>query len=95
MGKDILLGADDDLQMKSGDFVTGEALKQNQRRLLKDDPGDWKQNPTVGIGLYSFLDDEADSEDLFFAIREQFKADGMNVREIKVTDTGKIQIDAV
>lgn len=91
--KDILLDENSDLDIINGDFVAGNSDGQNQELLLATDKGEWKENPTVGVGLFGFLNDEGPQE-LFREIREQFTADGMTVKELRVLPDNKIGIDA-
>lgn len=91
--KDILLNKENDLEVINGDFVTGDSSGQNQKLLLLTDKGEWKQNPTVGVGVEGFLLDE-DVDGLFREIRAQFTSDGMKVKAMNVLESGKLNIDA-
>lgn len=95
---DLLLGIDedlpgcDDLQTGDGDFKTGESTLQHQRHLLLCEKNDYKENPTIGVGLFGFLLDEG-VEDLFRTINIEFSRDGMTVQELAIAN-GKLNIDA-
>jgi hypothetical protein len=79
---DILLGADEDLLVAAGDFVTGEATAQNQVELLWTGPGDWKEQPTAGVAVATYTDDEGKSA-LVKAIVREFMGDGMEVENLQ------------
>lgn len=93
--KDILLNSGGDIEI-AGDLAIGDALYQNQALILLSSPGEWKQSPTVGVGIEQFLEDEDDmtAAGLFREIREQLTADGMTVKTLKSIPGGKIGLDA-
>ena len=80
------------MKKANGDFVMGESTVQHQRRLLKAQQGEYKQNPLVGVGVDNSLDDE-DPDDLIREVRKQYVQDGMTVDVLKITATG-IAVDA-
>lgn len=92
MPKDILLDVDLDLSIENGDFVIGESTNQQQKIMLLADKNEFKENPTVGVGIETYLDDESPA-DMHREIRLQFSKDGMKVKSIKTIE-GKINIDA-
>ena len=80
---DILFDPDTgDLACEDGDFVIGDATLQHQADLLEAGEGEYKQSPTVGVGLRDFLNDE-DTTEVLRKIRLQFVRDGMNITELK------------
>lgn len=79
---DILLDGNEDMLIQGGDFGTGEVTGQNQKELLWTGPGEWKQNPMVGVDVLSFEDDE-NNGDLQREIVQQFMNDGMEVRNLQ------------
>lgn len=87
-----MLDDDLDLRIENGDFVIGESTTQNQKILLLADKNDFKEYPTVGVGIDTYLDDESPA-DMHREIRLQFTKDGMKVKSIK-TNEGQINIDA-
>ncbi|MBA3901184.1 MAG: hypothetical protein H0X62_13425 [Bacteroidetes bacterium] len=91
--RDILLDENNELLIKNGDLVMGDATKQHQKHLLMASKGEYKQSPTTGVGLMSFLDDE-NPDDLLREIRKEFARDGMTVNDIKIKGDGSISIDA-
>lgn len=90
---DILLDKDGDLDSANGDLIVGKATAQNQQLLLLTNPGEWKESPTTGVGMEEFLDDDTEDE-LFKEIREQFKADGQTIKQLKILPSGNIGLDA-
>jgi hypothetical protein len=94
MKYDLLL--DDDMELREDaatlDLVEGECTAQHQQLLLITPKGAWKENPDTGVGLVGFLESESETE-MFAEINRQFRADGMQVKEIKI-ESGKLLIDA-
>jgi hypothetical protein len=75
---DVKLNSVLDLDIANGDLVTGEATEQHQQLLLTTVKGDWKENPTIAVGLFGFLKDN-DAEGLLGEIKQEFERDGMRV----------------
>lgn len=90
---DISLASDDDLLVHSGDFVALESTGQHQRLLILNNKGDFKQNPTICVGAFKYLDDE-NFRELIRAISQEFMKDGMDVKRIDVSKNGTINTDA-
>jgi hypothetical protein len=90
--KDILLDENFDLLIQDGDFVIGDCLNQQINCLLQAVPGSYKQHPTIGVDIDSFILD-SNSDELNRAIREQFKKDRLSVKSINITNE-KINIIA-
>jgi hypothetical protein len=91
--RDVLLDGNDDLSVSAGDFVVGGSANQNQKALIIDHPGDWKEHPTVGVGAFDYTDLEGDASALANAIAKAFTADGMRVEDVKIIN-GIIEADA-
>lgn len=77
----------------TGDLEVVESTLQHQKDLLEANKGDYRESPETGVGLLDWLEDDAIG-DLPGVIQEQFEADGMNVKKVEVTQTGKLTIDA-
>lgn len=92
MPTDILLTEENDLRIENGDFVVGESTRQHQNLILLADKGEFKQFPTVGVGILRYLEDN-DTDNLAREIRTEFNKDGMNVKEIRFNGS-KIDITA-
>lgn len=89
---DFLLDSDFDLMIKDGDFLLGESNQQHQQSILLAEKGAFKQHPTLGVGLFSFLKNENPNE-LLREIRLEFDNDGMKIKRIGF-EGGKLKIDA-
>jgi len=94
MMMDIALTEGEDLDLSSGDFGVIESTHQHQRQLLLNNKGDFKQNPTVGVGLFSYFDDEQ-FQNLIRAVSMEFSRDGMNVTSIRMGADGVLHSKAV
>jgi hypothetical protein len=82
-----------DLQIANGDFVKGDSTQQNQNALLYAQPGEYKQFPTAGVGLFKYLKSNDNGAALMRAIRQQFTQDGMQVSSLGIVN-GDIQVVA-
>lgn len=74
-------------------LVIGNTLHQNQAAILTACPGEFKFDPTLGVGLQ----DELLGEDLLNArhkIKEQMPKDGMTVRKLDLYDKDKFEMIA-
>jgi hypothetical protein len=89
---DTLLDSDFDLAFANGDFANGDSDRQHQQLLLLTGAGEWRENPTIGVGLADFLDSEDRVAQVEARIKRQFEADGMTVELVSITN-GNIQID--
>ncbi|MCW3120698.1 MAG: uncharacterized protein JWQ38_190 [Flavipsychrobacter sp.] len=90
---DISLDESEDLLISSGDFIVNECTAQHQRQLVLNNSGDFKQNPTVSVGIVDYLDDE-NYQDLMRKISLEFIKDGMDVKSVTLDATGVIKTDA-
>ena len=93
MLNDVLL-SDFDLIFADGDLLLGESTAQNQALLLMTNAGEWRENPTAGVGLNQFLNDETDGAGLAAAVKIAFEQDGMRVNRVFATSNQTIQVDA-
>lgn len=92
--QDFLLDTDGDLKIVDNDLVLGESTVQHQQLLILTEKSSWKENPMVGVGARTYLENE-DRSGLLNEMRKQFTTDGMNVTKIEQdNNTGKIKIDA-
>ena len=55
MRSDILLDNEHAPQIANGDFVCGASDDQHVELLLMATPGQFKENPLVGIGLQNYI----------------------------------------
>ncbi len=91
---DIQLGEDEDLSILAGDFQVAESTAQHQQQLLLNTKGDFKESPTVCVGVFTYLNDER-FQGLMRAINVEFSRDGMEVHEVSLSKQGDIVSDAV
>lgn len=94
MKTDLLLTDGLDLQENAItlDWIEGESTAQHQQLLVKTEKGSWKENPTVGVGAWRFVESE-DVAGLLREIRLQFSGDGMTIKQLAPIN-GKIEIEA-
>jgi len=83
----------DDITIINGDLATTESTPEHQRQLLLNDKGDYKENPTNCIGLYTYIDDEG-LQALARDVAVAFAQDGMTVSNIQLSPSGNLQVDA-
>lgn len=90
---DISLDETDDLVVMNGDVLTAECTMQHQRLLILTEKGEWKHDPTMGVGAFNYLDNDAVQE-LPRAISQEFARDGMKVQKVEVLPNGTINSHA-
>ena len=91
--EDFVLTEDNDLLIENGDLVINETSYQHQKHLLLAEKGDYKQHPTIGVASKKYLERESPDE-YARAIRQEFVADGMNVKTLKILENLELCIDA-
>ena len=89
---DILMHPFGDVLCVGGDFAIGDATLQHQKDLLDANKGEYKESPTIGVGIQNYLNSE-DAADIIREIKDQFLKDGMRVNIIEA-DTEGIRINA-
>lgn len=82
-----------ELAFSNGDIAFGDSTLQNQKSLLIANKGEFKESPTIGVGIMTAMHDE-DTGDLFRNIRIEMVKDGMVVKDLKVLGNGKIDLNA-
>ena len=90
---DIGLDAGEDLNVVGGDFMCVESTVQHQRQLILNNKGDFKQNPTIGVGAFDYMNDE-NYQELMRTISIEFTRDGMDVQSVVLSQTGIVNSDA-
>ena len=87
---DIYLGDDWDLAFEGGDFAAGVADNQHVALIFKSQQGEWKQHPSLGIGINDYLEDDEQS-DLQHVINERLKMDGYFFKKFIYDNEGNVQ----
>ena len=76
--QDFRTNADGDLYFDPsyGDFQIAPSDNQHIDDILMAHPGDWKQNPEVGVGVPSYISSDGQEQKLSREIIIQLKRDG-------------------
>ena len=94
MKKGILLDETGEIMVVNGSMIVDDVTLQNQLFLLVAHKGEFKEYPTLGIGISDMVGDE-DELEWKKRIREEFKKDDLKVSTIDLNlQTGKIEINA-
>lgn len=83
-----------DIMLHHGRMALGNTLYQNQYILLNTRQGECKANPLRGIGIGDMLGDEGNELWWKKRIREQFLADGLKLKTLKVKNNGIEELEA-
>lgn len=89
---DIHIQRDNTGKIISG-VVLGATMEQNMACLLIAEPGDYKGNADLGVGLRSVLLGE-DLLEYRHLIKEQFSKDGINIKHLDLYHLNHFSIDA-
>ena len=65
----------------------GNILYQNQYMILSAQKGEFKEFPTLGVGITDMASDD-NLEDWKKTIREEFKKDNLKMEKITITNAG-------
>ena len=68
-------------------LTIGDTLYQNQYMILQAQKGEFKENPTLGVGINDMANDD-DLNEWKKAIREEFAKDGLKVSKLSITTSG-------
>jgi len=90
---DFLLHLSNDVEVAGGDFVIGNATLNHQANLLHAGEGEFRESPSTGVGIRSFLLAES-PDDLLRKVRRQFESDGMKIELLKWSDVNGLHINA-
>lgn len=72
--------------------VVGDVVNQNIELIVRGDKNEIAQDPSKGVGVINYIDDEG-SEGLIRAIRTELTKDGMRVTSIEMV-SNELVIDA-
>lgn len=87
--RDIKHTIDGDVDITGGDISYTDSTAQHQKDLIYTNKGELKSNPSVGVGIYEFINDD-DATELLTSIRTEFRKDGMKVNEVALVN-GKVK----
>lgn len=90
---DLVLSDELDLMVENGDWVAGVSDEQHVGLLLLSHLGDWRSEPTAGVGLSLYVNSRNPGT-MLAEIRQQVEADGADVQLLTVDGEGKILIAA-
>jgi len=90
---DIGISDTEDLFIVGGDFLMTECTAHHQRQLILNNNADFKQNPTICVGAFEYLDDE-NYQELLRKVSLEFTKDGMDVKSVRLDTNGLINTDA-
>ncbi|MDM1070883.1 oxidase [Empedobacter brevis] len=87
---DILI--DEDLEFEDGDFAIGISDKQHIKHILKAFKGEFKEFPELGVGIEQMINDD-NYMDILIEAKKNLQYDGVEVKNIKFTNEGKLNVD--
>lgn len=92
----ILLDTEtNDLKVQNGHLQIGGTIYQNLAIIIEAHQGEFKQFPTLGVGLDQYLSEEGTTNNtLKHSIRENAKMDNVRITALQITETGEINIKA-
>ncbi|MRJ09169.1 oxidase [Ornithobacterium rhinotracheale] len=90
--QDILTNTENDLQIKEGDFLVGNAHSQHQKHILTANKGEYKEFPEVGVGIVQMLADDRYTE-MLIETKKQLEYDGMQIKDVSLQPNGNLIID--
>ena len=92
--RDIGLTGGQVLTIAGGDFVIVESTGEHQRQLLVNNKNDFKQNPTICVGLLGYVDDEG-PDNIMRATTQQFMGVGMEVVNLVPSGSDVMGVDKI
>ena len=75
-------------------IVIGDTCQQDQALLLMSHPGEWKENPIIGVGIQDFINDDSNVEELHYLIERQFKMCGFVINSLSGASASTTEIIA-
>lgn len=81
-----------DLELTAEGMAVGDVTEQNQYLLLATHPGEWKEQPLIGVGIDDMVNDH-DLDKWKRAISEALEQDGQTIEKLELT-TEKLNIIA-
>ena len=91
---DYLRDEDNDLIIKDGDFLKGDATLKHQKSLLICEKANFKQFPTIGVAMRNSINDDGNADELEGIIQNEFENDGMKISKLEAKSFSDIEIVA-
>lgn len=93
--KDFKLDENGDIAIENGDFtVLNNATTQHKKHLLLFEKGELKESLMVGVGIKSYILDDANGDELLHEIQEQYEADGMVIEKLTIDQNYNLEEEA-
>lgn len=94
--RDFKLDDKGDIAIENGDFtVLNNATAQHKKHLLFYEKGELKESLLMGVGIKSFILDDANGDELLHEIQEQYEADGMVVEKLTIDKNYNLEEEAI
>lgn len=90
---DFLYDDTGDIAIKDGDLVAGEVMLQNVIDILESSAGHFKFDPSVGVGLTNYINNDYTEADIVSKIRLGLESDGASIKSLSL-DNLSLVIDA-
>lgn len=82
------------LQILNGDFVVKPSDQMHIQHILKAYPGQYYQNPLIGLGVRDYQGASVNPQRLKQAIKTQLKGDNLITKVIEINEDFVVNIDA-
>lgn len=84
--KDIIF--DEDIEFSGGDLKVEESDQQHIEHIMKAKPGQFYQNPTIGVGIDDFKNSNINQPFIKQKVKENLEADNYRVNGIDIITGG-------
>lgn len=94
--KDFLVDNAGDLVIENGRFKVGPSLQQEVKTIMLSKPGDWKQQPLIGVNITPYYNapfSVTGRNTLARRIRLHLELDGIKVGKIDMASFSNIKMD--
>lgn len=91
--KDIYTNIDHDVEFSNGDFIIDYSDSTHIQDIIESFPGEWKEFPTLGVGLMQYLNSSGKEQELKNEIKRQITADGYSIDTLTIEGDFDIKID--
>jgi hypothetical protein len=78
----------------AGDFLSRDSDKAHIDYITNTSVGQWKKDPLLGVGIFTFLNAPGGLQTIKRVIQKQLESDGYDVEKIVVSNTGELDITA-